>query len=71
MKVVRAIVEEFTPVSVTITFETQEEVDLIRDAYSVSQVVSLLGSSNYDCRQAVNRLLDELGSALEGSATPS
>lgn len=64
MKAVRAVAEEFTPVSVTVTFETQEEVDLIRNTYSVSQVVSLLSSSNSDCKQAVNRLLDELGGAL-------
>ena len=36
MKVVRAVPEEFQPVSVTVTFETQEEIDLIYNTYAVT-----------------------------------
>jgi len=65
MKAVRAVAEEFTPVSVTITFETQEEIDLIYRTYAVTTVLPLEGASETDCKQAVNRLLGEISSALK------
>lgn len=64
MKAVRAVVGEFIPVSVTITFETQEEIDLIYNTYAVTELLALEGSVNSDCKQAVNSLLGNLSGVL-------
>ena len=64
MKAVRAVPEEFTPVRVTISFETQEEIDLIYNTYAVTELLALEGSSNSDCKQAVNSLLGNLSGVL-------
>ena len=68
MKAVKAVSKKFTPVSITVTFGTQKEIDLIYSTYAVKGVHTLSLSST-ECAQAVNSLLGELGGALEGLAT--
>lgn len=70
MKAVRAVPEEFTPVSVTITFETQEEIDLIYNTYAVTELLALEGSVSSDCQKAVNNLLGNLSSVICDSVSP-
>lgn len=70
MKVTKAVESNFTPISRTITFETQEEVDLLYNTYVVTNVTVLSGASPTDCRSAVNKLLGSLSESLRDSATP-
>lgn len=65
MKVVKSAQVEFTPVSLTITFESQEEIDRIYNTYSVTDVISLVGLKKLDCILAVNNLLTEISSKIK------
>jgi hypothetical protein len=65
MKVVKGTQVEFTPVSLTITFESQEEIDHIYNTYAVTDVMSLSGEPKPDLILAVNNLLTEISSRLK------
>jgi hypothetical protein len=65
MKVVKNAQVGFTPVSLTITFESQEEIDHIYNTYAVTDVISLDGSPKPDCILAVNNLLHGISSRVK------
>ena len=64
MKVVKAEEPEYTPVSVTITFETAEELSMFTDVYSVTAVSSLSGELNGP-RDAINQVLNAVNSIIK------
>lgn len=65
MKVVKSTQMDFTPVSLTVTFESQEEIDHIYNTYSVTDVISLEGLQKPDCILAVNNLLTQISNRIK------
>ena len=70
MQATKSAVGEFTPVSVTITFETQEELDLLYRTYVVTNVTTLSDAPPTHCRSLVNELIGCISREISESATP-
>ena len=64
MRVVKAEEPEYTPVSVTITFETAEELSMFTDVYSATAVSSLSGEISGP-RDALNEVLNAINSVIK------
>ena len=64
MKVVKVEEPKYIPVSVTITFETEEELSMFTDVYSVTAVSSLSGEISGP-RDAINQVLNAINSIID------